>query len=67
MELCRAGHIPRRGWGGFAVVAHIAIAWDMRIIARAETQRRRGRVEDGKVEFTHFLSAKVHFTPINKG
>ena len=38
MEFCRAGHIPRRGWGGFAVVAHIAIAWDMRIIARAETR-----------------------------
>ena len=30
MGLCRAGHIPRRGWGGYAVVAHIAIAWDMR-------------------------------------
>ena len=38
MGLCRAGHIPRRGWGGYAVVAHIAIAWDMRIIARAETR-----------------------------
>ena len=42
MEFCRAGHFSRRGRGGFAVVAHIAIAWDMRIIARAETQRRRG-------------------------